>query len=103
MENVLVGLIPLILIILGFVAGKYIEKQHLRSLAQKEAALRGIGVCNLRKFPVGSGGVEMSTEFSGDRVGRYCYGSFQGIRSEPSKAFRRRNKNLPFIDGKGTT
>ncbi|MHC4864859.1 MAG: YbjQ family protein [Planctomycetota bacterium] len=53
MENVLVGLIPLILIILGFVAGKYIEKQHLRSLAQKEAALRGIGVCNLRKFPVG--------------------------------------------------
>jgi uncharacterized protein YbjQ (UPF0145 family) len=53
MDNLLVQLIPVLLIILGFVTGKYIERQHLRSLAQKEAALRGIGVCNLRKFPVG--------------------------------------------------
>ncbi len=52
MENVLVQLIPVFLIILGFATGKYIEKKHLRSLAERETALRGIGVCNLRKFPV---------------------------------------------------
>jgi uncharacterized protein YbjQ (UPF0145 family) len=53
MGNLLVQLIPVFLIILGFVTGKYIERQHLRRLAQKEEALRGIGVCNLRKFSVG--------------------------------------------------
>lgn len=52
MENVLVQLIPVFLIILGFATGKYIEKRHLRSLALRETALRGISVCNLRKFPV---------------------------------------------------
>ncbi len=52
MGNLLVQLIPFFLIILGFATGKYIEKRHLRRLAQKETALRGIDVCNLRKFPV---------------------------------------------------
>ncbi len=52
MENILVQLIPIFLIILGFATGKYIEKKHLRRLAQKETALRGIGICNLRNFPV---------------------------------------------------
>ncbi len=52
MGDVLIQLIPVFLIILGFATGKYIEKKHLRSLARRETALRGIGVCNLRNFPV---------------------------------------------------
>ncbi len=52
MGNVLIQLIPVFLIILGFATGKYIEKKHLRSLARREPALRGIRVCNLRNFPV---------------------------------------------------
>jgi uncharacterized protein YbjQ (UPF0145 family) len=53
MGNVLIQFIlPVFLIILGFATGKYIEKNHLRRLAQKETALCGIGICNLRNFPV---------------------------------------------------
>lgn len=52
MGYLLVQLSPVFLIILGLATGKYIEKRHLRNLALRETALRGISVCNLRKFPV---------------------------------------------------
>ncbi|MHC4396483.1 MAG: YbjQ family protein [Planctomycetota bacterium] len=51
MGNLLVQLIPVFMIILGLLTGKYIEKRHLRRLAEKETTLQGVGICNLRKFP----------------------------------------------------
>lgn len=51
MGNLFVQLIPVILIVLGLVTGKYIEKKHLRRLAVREIALRNVGICNLRQIP----------------------------------------------------
>jgi len=51
MGDVLIQLIPVALIFLGFVTGKVIELRHLRRLALREAALRDIGICNLRTVP----------------------------------------------------
>ncbi len=52
MGNVLIQLISVPLIFIGFVTGKVIELRHLRRLALREAALRDVGICNLRKIPV---------------------------------------------------
>ena len=51
MTHLLIQLAPFVLIILGLMTGKYIEKKHLRRLALREEALRNITGCNLRQFP----------------------------------------------------
>lgn len=51
MTNLLIQLIPVVLIILGLVTGKHIEKRHLRRLALREVALQNIARCNLRQLP----------------------------------------------------
>ena len=53
MVNLLIQIIPVVLIILGFATGKYIEKSHLRKLAVRETALRDMRKCNLRRLPTG--------------------------------------------------
>lgn len=49
--NLLIQLLPVFLIILGLVTGKYIERKHLRSLAIREKALHDLPRCNLRQLP----------------------------------------------------
>jgi len=51
MVNLLLQSIPFILIVLGFVTGRYIEKKHLRRLRLRESALGDIVVCNMRQLP----------------------------------------------------
>ena len=51
MGDVFIQLIPFALIFIGFVTGKVIELRHLRRLALREAELRDVGICNLRKIP----------------------------------------------------
>ncbi len=51
MGSALIQLIPLVLVVLGLVTGKFIELRHLRKLAVREAALAGVRTCNLRSVP----------------------------------------------------
>ena len=53
MGELFVQLIPVVLVIIGLVTGKYIEMKHLRNLAVRESALRDLSRCNLRTFPAG--------------------------------------------------
>jgi len=40
-------LIPFVVLVVGFVAGRIIEREHLRSLGEREAALGHLGISNL--------------------------------------------------------
>lgn len=51
MGSALIQLVPLVLVVLGLVTGKFIELRHLRKLALREAALAGVRTCNLRSVP----------------------------------------------------
>lgn len=51
MEILLQFAIPIFLIVLGLMTGKYIERRHFQKLGQKEAELGGIFICNLRQIP----------------------------------------------------
>lgn len=53
MGSALIQLVPLVLVVLGLVTGKYIEMRHLRNLAVRESALRDLSRCNLRTLPAG--------------------------------------------------
>lgn len=53
MGELFIQLIPFVLVIIGFVTGKYIEMKHLRNLAVRESALRDLSRCNLRTLPAG--------------------------------------------------
>lgn len=50
-EALLQFVIPIGLIVLGFVTGKCIEKRHLEKLAKREEDLKELKVCNLQRLP----------------------------------------------------
>ena len=45
--------LPVLLVLIGLGVGTAVERSHLRDLARREAALRGIGATNLRTVPAG--------------------------------------------------
>lgn len=49
MTNLIIQLVPVVLIIIGFATGRYVERRHFRRLAVREAALKDMSVCNLRQ------------------------------------------------------
>lgn len=48
--------IPVVLIAIGVFAGRVNERRHLRSLARREAALRGFPLLNIKRLPQVTGG-----------------------------------------------
>jgi len=53
--NILTGIgLPVILILLGWFAGRAAERRHLNSLARRERQLRHILVTDIRSFPMGA-------------------------------------------------
>jgi uncharacterized protein YbjQ (UPF0145 family) len=51
MEDLLIFGIPIALLALGLFAGGYAERQHIRSLQQREAATRDMLVTQIKSFP----------------------------------------------------
>ena len=51
MEDLLILGIPIALLALGLFAGGYAERQHIRSLQQREAATRDMLVTQIKSFP----------------------------------------------------
>ncbi len=51
MEGVYVLGMSMTLVVVGLLAGRAIEAQHLRNLTTREAALRHVATCNLRRLP----------------------------------------------------